>query len=138
MTPWENFNAYLASLSETFTKTTLHAFVYKVEEVLDYKEVTLAVVFKIKTSFDKARKATISQTLQTKRAIPTLVSWVRSALQKRNAKAALGDWKVNLLCLIRDGLLERLEAVGFYAQPYTDDKLVLLTGRFLNVGCQDY
>ena len=40
-----------------------------------------------------------------------------------------------LWCLVRDELMVRLADAGFYAQPYADDGLVQLTGKFLGVVC---
>lgn len=54
--------------------------------------------------FDKAKTATICDTLHTRGVIPKLISWARFPKEERSVMAALGDWQVdigtNTNCLI--------------------------------------
>lgn len=61
-------------------QNAFHALLHKVEEILHYKEVALGVFFNTVGTF---YKATIYQTLQTRKVILTLVSWERTALEKK-------------------------------------------------------
>ena len=84
----ENQHAYRRGRS---TETALHAVVSKIERSLHHKDVALAVFFDVEGAFDKARPTNICNALRTRGAAPSVIEWIRSALEERNVTTAVGD-----------------------------------------------
>ena len=64
--------------------------VHRIEKSLHFGELALGRFFDLEGAYYKARVSTICETLLVRGAKATLAEWVKSALEDRAVKAALG------------------------------------------------
>ncbi len=143
-----NQHAYIAGRS---TESALHKLVSRIEKSFSRKEYTLVVFLDIEGAFDNAAFCTIDSALQDRGVHPVVTRWIGNLLRCRFIYGQLGETKVQvsvtrgtpqggvlsplLWDLVVDSLLQRLEAAGIYAQFYSDDGVLVVSGLFLDVVC---
>ena len=126
------------------TETALHALTYKLGKSMKEGTETLAAFFDIQGAFDNAPTHAITKALTAKLTKPHIVGWINHMLETRHVTAELensnlivrttrgcpqgGVLSPLLWCLIVDDLLKVINGNGIYAQAYSDDGVLVVSG----------
>jgi ribonuclease HI len=133
------------------TESALHQMVSRVERALEMKEYALGVFFDIQGAFDNTPFTAVETALRQRRARSSVIDWTGNMLRQRGVYATLGDskWEVRVMrgcpqggilspilwTLVVDSLLAKLNAESYYTQGYSDDGVILIVGKHLDVVC---
>jgi ribonuclease HI len=144
----EKQHAYRAGRS---TESALHQLVSRVEKALEHKEFALGVFFDIAGAFDNTPFGAVEDALRHRHARPAVIRWTGNMLRQRGVYATMGDTSHEvrvmrgcpqggilspiLWTLVVDSLLAKLNESAYYTQGYSDDGVILIVGKHLDVVC---
>jgi ribonuclease HI len=133
------------------TESALHQMVSRVEKALEQREFALGVFFDIQGAFDNTPFEAVETALRQRLVRPSVTRWTGNMLRQRGVFATMGDTKHEvrvmrgcpqggilspvLWTLVVDSLLAKLNAESYYTQGYSDDGVILLVGKHLDVVC---
>ena len=143
-----NQHAYTEGKS---TETALHSLVTRVNRSIDHKEYALGCFFDIEGAFDRATPESIEAAINREGISKNISGWVKTLLGNRYVKAELAGSTVTikarrgfpqggclsplLWCLLIDELVKKLNRLHIYTQMYSDDGVLLITGKVLSTIC---
>ncbi|GJQ67279.1 hypothetical protein Trydic_g8180 [Trypoxylus dichotomus] len=123
----------------------IHELAWRAEIAFGHKEIGLATFLNIEGAFDRASFLSMERALQRRGVGPTLTKWITSMLNNRTVHVSMNLCNIGatavagcpqggvlsplLWCLLVDDLLSDLRRAGFYAQSYTDDITIMVSGR---------
>ncbi|KAJ2939962.1 hypothetical protein O0L34_g6668 [Tuta absoluta] len=141
-----NQHAYMKGKS---TDTALHNLIVKAERAVDNKEYAMGCFFDIEGAFDKATTDAIAGSLAREGIEPMMGKWIMNALGHRAISTELGGVSHTvrakrgfpqggclsplMWCLLLDDLIKTVNRTRVYMQAYSDDGVILVTGRELNM-----
>ncbi|XP_052744146.1 uncharacterized protein LOC128199286 [Bicyclus anynana] len=130
------------------TETALHNLVVRIERSINYKEFALGCFFDVEGAFDRANRRAIEFALNRDGIDDIVKSWIMNMLTHRLISADLGGETQTvrstrgfpqggclsplLWCLLLDSLIVKINDMRIYMQAYSDDGVLLVTGRDLH------
>ena len=131
------------------TVAALQALRKQITRTFEVKQFALGAFIDIAGAFDNTSFDAIAEALQTKGVDQGTAAWIAKMLESRIVTSTLGATKYTfnvtrgcpqggvlsplLWTLVVDDLITRLNNLGFYAQAYADDIVILCKGAFSNV-----
>ena len=137
-------HAYRAGRS---TDTALYQLTNLLKDTAENNETALCVFTDIEGCFDNTSHLAIEEALQTKKVPPTIIKWVKEALNTRIAEAEGVTVRTTRGCpqggvlspllwsLVVDRLLQNLTEQGISCIGYADDVVAVVRGKFDSTLC---